>query len=105
MNLRKAQREGSLMTCWKQHRDLDSQEEKRDHADFALWKNAAPEHDMRWKSPWGEGFPGWHIECSAMAKKYLGDEFDIHGGGMDLQFPHHECEIAQSTICAITMRR
>jgi cysteinyl-tRNA synthetase len=64
-----------------------------------LWKNAAPEHIMRWKSPWGEGFPGWHIECSAMATKYLGAEFDIHGGGMDLQFPHHESEIAQSTIC------
>ncbi len=80
-------------------RDLDGQEEKRDLADFALWKNAAPEHIMRWKSPWGEGFPGWHIECSAMATKYLGAEFDIHGGGMDLLFPHHESEIAQSTIC------
>jgi cysteinyl-tRNA synthetase len=80
-------------------RELDGQEEKRDRADFALWKNAAPEHIMRWKSPWGEGFPGWHIECSAMATKYLGPEFDIHGGGMDLQFPHHESEIAQSTIC------
>ena len=80
-------------------RELDGQEEKRDKADFALWKSAAPEHIMRWKSPWGEGFPGWHIECSAMATKYLGDEFDIHGGGMDLQFPHHESEIAQSTIC------
>jgi cysteinyl-tRNA synthetase len=80
-------------------RELDGQEEKRDRADFALWKNAAPEHIMRWKSPWGEGFPGWHIECSAMATKYLGAEFDIHGGGMDLQFPHHESEIAQSTIC------
>lgn len=80
-------------------RELDGQEEKRDKADFALWKNAAPEHIMRWKSPWGEGFPGWHIECSAMATKYLGAEFDIHGGGMDLQFPHHESEIAQSTIC------
>jgi cysteinyl-tRNA synthetase len=80
-------------------RELDGQEEKRDKADFALWKNAAPEHIMRWKSPWGVGFPGWHIECSAMATKYLGAEFDIHGGGMDLQFPHHESEIAQSTIC------
>lgn len=80
-------------------RELDGQEEKRDLADFALWKFAAPEHIMRWKSPWGEGFPGWHIECSAMATKYLGAEFDIHGGGMDLQFPHHESEIAQSTIC------
>jgi cysteinyl-tRNA synthetase len=80
-------------------RELDGQEEKRDRADFALWKNAAPEHIMRWTSPWGEGFPGWHIECSAMATKYLGAEFDIHGGGMDLQFPHHESEIAQSTIC------
>ncbi|MBS1640061.1 MAG: cysteine--tRNA ligase [Bacteroidetes bacterium] len=80
-------------------RELDNQEEKRNKADFALWKNAPPEHIMRWKSPWGEGFPGWHIECSAMSTKYLGDEFDIHGGGMDLQFPHHECEIAQSTVC------
>ncbi|MES2430324.1 MAG: cysteine--tRNA ligase [Bacteroidota bacterium] len=80
-------------------RELEGQEEKRDRADFALWKNAAPEHIMRWKSPWGDGFPGWHIECSAMATKYLGAEFDIHGGGMDLQFPHHESEIAQSTIC------
>ncbi len=80
-------------------RELEGQEEKRDRADFALWKNAAPEHIMRWKSPWGVGFPGWHIECSAMATKYLGAEFDIHGGGMDLLFPHHESEIAQSTIC------
>ncbi len=80
-------------------RELDGQEEKRDRADFALWKSAAPEHIMRWTSPWGEGFPGWHIECSAMATKYLGAEFDIHGGGMDLQFPHHESEIAQSAIC------
>jgi cysteinyl-tRNA synthetase len=79
-------------------RELDGQEEKRDKADFALWKNAPPEHIMRWKSPWGEGFPGWHIECSAMSSKYLGETFDIHGGGMDLQFPHHESEIAQSTI-------
>lgn len=80
-------------------RELENQDEKRNHRDFALWKNAAPEHIMRWKSPWGEGFPGWHIECSAMATKYLGAQFDIHGGGMDLQFPHHECEIAQSTVC------
>jgi cysteinyl-tRNA synthetase len=80
-------------------RDLEGQEEKRDRADFALWKNAAPEHIMRWQSPWGIGFPGWHIECSAMATKYLGAQFDIHGGGMDLLFPHHESEIAQSTIC------
>ena len=80
-------------------RNLEGQEEKRDTADFALWKNAAPEHIMRWKSPWGVGFPGWHIECSAMATKYLGAQFDIHGGGMDLLFPHHESEIAQSTIC------
>ena len=80
-------------------RELDNQEEKRNKNDFALWKNAPPEHIMRWQSPWGEGFPGWHIECSAMSNKYLGDQFDIHGGGMDLQFPHHECEIAQSTVC------
>jgi cysteinyl-tRNA synthetase len=80
-------------------RELEGQEEKRDKADFALWKSAAPEHIMRWQSPWGVGFPGWHIECSAMATKYLGTEFDIHGGGMDLLFPHHESEIAQSTIC------
>lgn len=80
-------------------RNLEGQEEKKDKADFALWKAAAPEHIMRWKSPWGVGFPGWHIECSAMATKYLGKQFDIHGGGMDLLFPHHESEIAQSTIC------
>jgi cysteinyl-tRNA synthetase len=80
-------------------RELDNQEEKRNKSDFALWKKAPAEHIMRWQSPWGEGFPGWHIECSAMSTKYLGDEFDIHGGGMDLQFPHHECEIAQSTVC------
>ncbi|MBL7744235.1 MAG: cysteine--tRNA ligase, partial [Chitinophagaceae bacterium] len=80
-------------------RELEGQEEKRDRSDFALWKNAAPEHIMRWQSPWGVGFPGWHIECSAMATKYLGAQFDIHGGGMDLLFPHHESEIAQSTIC------
>lgn len=80
-------------------RNLDNQEEKRNKVDFALWKSAPPEHIMRWQSPWGEGFPGWHIECSAMSSKYLGDQFDIHGGGMDLQFPHHECEIAQSAVC------
>jgi cysteinyl-tRNA synthetase len=80
-------------------RELESQDEKRNRTDFALWKNAAPEHIMRWKSPWGTGFPGWHIECSAMSTKYLGQQFDIHGGGMDLQFPHHECEIAQSVVC------
>ena len=80
-------------------RELENQDEKRDKNDFALWKSAPPEHIMRWNSPWGEGFPGWHIECSAMSSKYLGQEFDIHGGGMDLQFPHHECEIAQSTVC------
>lgn len=79
-------------------RELEGQEEKRNKADFALWKKAPPQHIMRWKSPWGEGFPGWHIECSAMSTKYLGHPFDIHGGGMDLLFPHHECEIAQSTI-------
>ncbi len=79
-------------------RELDGQEEKRNKVDFALWKKAPPQHIMRWKSPWGEGFPGWHIECSAMSSKYLGPQFDIHGGGMDLQFPHHESEIAQSTI-------
>lgn len=77
-------------------RELDGQEEKRNPLDFALWKKAAPEHIMRWPSPWGEGFPGWHIECSVMSSKYLGEVFDIHGGGMDLVFPHHECEIAQS---------
>jgi len=78
-------------------RDLDGQEEKKSKVDFALWKKASPEHIMRWNSPWGEGFPGWHIECSAMSIKYLGTEFDIHGGGLDLMFPHHECEIAQNT--------
>lgn len=77
-------------------RQLDGQQEKRNSADFALWKKASPEHIMRWPSPWGDGFPGWHMECSAMGTKYLGEEFDIHGGGMDLLFPHHECEIAQS---------
>ena len=77
-------------------RELDGQEEKRNSADFALWKKANPEHIMRWPSPWSDGFPGWHLECTAMSKKYLGEMFDIHGGGMDLIFPHHECEIAQS---------
>lgn len=77
-------------------RDLDGQEEKRSPLDFALWKKASPEHIMRWPSPWGEGFPGWHLECSVMSSKYLGTKFDIHGGGIDLKFPHHECEIAQN---------
>jgi cysteinyl-tRNA synthetase len=79
-------------------RDLDGQEEKRNPFDFALWKKALPEHIMRWNSPWSVGFPGWHLECSVMSTKYLGEVFDIHGGGMDLMFPHHECEIAQSKI-------
>lgn len=77
-------------------RDLDGQQGKRKSIDFALWKKAAPEHIMKWDSPWGKGFPGWHLECSAMSTKYLGKHFDIHGGGMDLLFPHHECEIAQA---------
>lgn len=77
-------------------RDLDGQDEKRNPVDFALWKNASPAHIMRWGSPWGEGFPGWHLECTVMSTKYLGEFFDIHGGGMDLKFPHHECEIAQA---------
>jgi cysteinyl-tRNA synthetase len=77
-------------------RTLEGQEEKQHKADFALWKRANPSHIMRWHSPWGDGFPGWHLECSVMSSKYLGDQFDIHGGGMDLKFPHHECEIAQS---------
>ena len=77
-------------------RELDGQTEKRRSIDFALWKKAAPEHIMHWTSPWSEGFPGWHLECSTMGTKYLGETFDIHGGGMDLMFPHHECEIAQS---------
>ncbi len=77
-------------------RALDGQEEKHNPADFALWKKASPEHIMRWPSPWSDGFPGWHLECSTMGEKYLGTPFDIHGGGMDLMFPHHECEIAQS---------
>jgi cysteinyl-tRNA synthetase len=78
-------------------RVLDGQQEKINSFDFALWKKAGPEHIMRWPSPWGEGFPGWHLECSVMSTKYLGEVFDIHGGGMDLLFPHHECEMAQST--------
>ena len=77
-------------------RELDGQSEKHNPIDFALWKKAAPEHIMRWPSPWSDGFPGWHLECSTMGEKYLGEVFDIHGGGMDLMFPHHECEIAQS---------
>ena len=77
-------------------RELDGQQEKKNSFDFALWKKASPEHIMRWPSPWSDGFPGWHLECSAMGQKYLGEKFDIHGGGMDLLFPHHECEIAQS---------
>lgn len=77
-------------------RELDGQEEKRNPLDFAIWKKADKRHIMKWSSPWGVGFPGWHLECSAMSTKYLGQRFDIHGGGMDLKFPHHECEIAQS---------
>ena len=77
-------------------RSLDGQGDKRAPYDFAIWKKAEPEHIMRWPSPWGDGFPGWHLECSVMGEKYLGQEFDIHGGGMDLMFPHHECEIAQN---------
>jgi len=77
-------------------RTLDGQSEKKNPQDFALWKKASPEHIMRWPSPWSDGFPGWHLECTAMSTKYLGDQFDIHGGGMDLKFPHHECEIAQA---------
>ncbi|MBR1940110.1 MAG: cysteine--tRNA ligase [Bacteroidaceae bacterium] len=78
-------------------RELDGQDEKHNPVDFALWKKAQPEHIMRWPSPWSDGFPGWHCECTAMGRKYLGNHFDIHGGGMDLVFPHHECEIAQAT--------
>ncbi|MBD3725378.1 MAG: cysteine--tRNA ligase, partial [Flavobacteriaceae bacterium] len=80
-------------------RDLDGQNEKKNPQDFALWKNASPAHIMRWNSPWGAGFPGWHLECTAMSTKYLGETFDIHGGGMDLKFPHHECEVAQGKAC------
>tara|TARA_B100001109_G_scaffold242533_1_gene227543 strand:- start:818 stop:2302 length:1485 start_codon:yes stop_codon:yes gene_type:complete len=80
-------------------RTLDGQSDKKNPQDFALWKKAEPKHIMKWDSPWSEGFPGWHIECTAMSNKYLGDIFDIHGGGIDLKFPHHECEIAQSNVC------
>ncbi|HEY6141864.1 MAG TPA: cysteine--tRNA ligase [Flavobacterium sp.] len=80
-------------------RDLDGQSDKKNAQDFALWKKAEPEHIMRWPSPWSDGFPGWHLECTAMSTKYLGNHFDIHGGGMDLKFPHHECEIAQNEAC------
>jgi len=80
-------------------RELSGQSEKKNPQDFALWKKAEPEHIMRWPSPWSEGFPGWHLECTAMSTKYLGETFDIHGGGMDLKFPHHECEIAQAEAC------
>ena len=80
-------------------RDLDGQSDKKNPQDFALWKKAEPEHIMRWPSPWSDGFPGWHLECTAMSTKYLGNQFDIHGGGMDLKFPHHECEIAQNEAC------
>ncbi len=79
-------------------RELDGQSEKKNPQDFALWKKAQPEHIMRWPSPWSDGFPGWHLECTAMSTKYLGEQFDIHGGGMDLKFPHHECEIAQAQV-------
>ncbi len=80
-------------------RELTAQDEKKSPQDFALWKKAEPQHIMRWPSPWGDGFPGWHLECTAMSTKYLGETFDIHGGGMDLKFPHHECEIAQAEAC------
>ncbi len=80
-------------------RDLDGQTDKKNAQDFALWKKAEPQHIMRWPSPWSDGFPGWHLECTAMSTKYLGNHFDIHGGGMDLKFPHHECEIAQNEAC------
>ena len=80
-------------------RDTEGQSDKKNSQDFALWKKAEPEHIMRWPSPWGVGFPGWHLECTAMSTKYLGETFDIHGGGMDLKFPHHECEIAQNEAC------
>ena len=80
-------------------RELTAQSEKKNPQDFALWKKAEPQHIMRWPSPWGDGFPGWHLECTAMSTKYLGETFDIHGGGMDLKFPHHECEIAQAEAC------
>jgi cysteinyl-tRNA synthetase len=81
-------------------RDLKGQSEKKCPLDFVIWKKAEPKHTMQWNSPWGKGFPGWHLECSVMSTKYLGEEFDIHGGGMDLKFPHHECELAQNTACS-----
>ena len=81
-------------------RELDGQSDKKNPQDFALWKKAEPQHIMRWPSPWSDGFPGWHLECTAMSTKYLGNQFDIHGGGMDLKFPHHECEIAQNEACS-----
>ncbi len=87
----------SLDDMFANTRTLDGQDDKHSSFDFALWKKASPEHIMRWPSPWSDGFPGWHLECSAMSEKYLGEEFDIHGGGMDLMFPHHECELAQNT--------
>ena len=80
-------------------RELTAQSEKKNPQDFALWKKAEPQHIMRWPSPWGDGFPGWHLECTAMSTKYLGETFDVNGGGMDLKFPHHECEIAQAEAC------
>ncbi len=80
-------------------RELSAQSDKKNPQDFALWKKAEPQHIMRWPSPWSDGFPGWHLECTAMSTKYLGNNFDIHGGGMDLKFPHHECEIAQAEAC------
>lgn len=80
-------------------RELAAQSDKKNPQDFALWKKAEPQHIMRWPSPWSDGFPGWHLECTAMSTKYLGNNFDIHGGGMDLKFPHHECEIAQAEAC------
>ena len=85
----------SLEDLLNETRELDGQSEKRNPLDFAIWKNASPAHLMQWNSPWGRGFPGWHLECTCMSAKYLGNQFDIHGGGMDLKFPHHECEIAQ----------
>lgn len=88
-----------------ERRTLENQEEKKNTNDFALWKKATPEHIMKWRSPWSTGFPGWHIECSAMSEKYLGKMFDIHAGGMDLLFPHHESEIAQSTSCGCSTPR
>ena len=87
----------NLTDVFNTSRELDGQDEKHNPVDFALWKKAQPEHIMRWPSPWSDGFPGWHCECTAMGRKYLGNHFDIHGGGMDLVFPHHECEIAQAT--------